>query len=148
MTFITKTTLLLVTARVFAVKARAVRLIYFLIAVQLLFNLPIQVIKIVICTPIASYWDHNIPSKHCLPQRQIFFLDTSLALAADLIILIIPIPLTWKLQMHWRRKLRVIALLGLGGIAVGATGYRAYLVVKFSTSEDVTGDFIIINLLV
>ena len=134
------------TARVFDVKATAVRAIYIVIAVIGIIYLPLQIVKIMICIPIASFWDPQIPSVHCMPQSKLFYLDIALALVTDTIILIIPIPLTWNLRMPWKRKLRVIALLGLGGIAVVTTVYRAYLLVKFETSEDITSNFLTLNL--
>lgn len=82
-----------------------------------------------------------MPGK-CLKQPRIFIADISLAILTDLIILVIPIVLIWPLRASPRKKLKMVVMLGAGGVAVGVTSYRLYAVIAYLTSTDVTSDFV------
>lgn len=136
----TKVTLLLLVARVFAVMEKVVRGIYIFIIALFVAYLPIQIAKVCSCTPIPSYWDPTI-SGTCVDARKLFVCDLAIAIITDLTILILPIPLTWSLSFSWKRKVKIGVLLGAGGAAVAVTSYRMYLVIQFLGSEDATYDF-------
>ncbi|KAH7007861.1 uncharacterized protein B0I36DRAFT_370643 [Microdochium trichocladiopsis] len=139
-TYVTKVTLLLLVARVFAVMEKVVRGIYIFIIALFLAYLPIQLVKMFICTPIASYWDPNIAGT-CLEMRKVFVSDLCLAIITDTTILILPIPLTWSLSFSWKKKIKIGVLLGAGGAATAVTTYRLYLVIQYLDSVDSTYDF-------
>ena len=130
-------------ARIFMVKERVARGIYIFIGGLLVAYLPIQFVKIFVCSPIRAYWDTSAKGS-CLNQTQIFLADISLAILTDFVILIMPIPLIWSLRASRWKKIKVAVLLGAGGAATAATTYRQVLAVQFMTSEDVTTDFAII----
>lgn len=49
--------------------------------------------------------------------------------------------------MSWQRKLKIVFLLGAGGVATATTIYRLYKLVEFQESEDVASDFVLLDLL-
>jgi hypothetical protein len=65
----------------------------------------------------------------------------------DIAVLAIPIPLIYTLQMSLKKRLRIMALLGAGGIATGANVVRLILVVQTTSASDETVTFIRFNLL-
>lgn len=136
-----KVTLLLVIARVFAVKESVARGIYIFIFALLVAYIPIEIPKILICNPIRAFWDADVPGT-CLNQRKIFIADISLAIITDIIILVAPIWLIWPLRQPLRKKVKIVFLLGAGGIATASTVFRLYLAIKFVHSTDVTYDFV------
>ncbi|KAL9567484.1 hypothetical protein ACKAV7_008434 [Fusarium commune] len=138
--YFTKVTLLLLISRVFAVKERVARSIHVFIVMLFVAYLPVQIVKIVICIPIRAYWDPSVDGR-CLNQRKIFLFGLALAIFTDFVILLVPIPLTWSLRVSLRKKVKIIALLGAGGVATGMTILRMYKAVKFIDSNDVTADF-------
>ncbi|KXJ93534.1 hypothetical protein Micbo1qcDRAFT_161544 [Microdochium bolleyi] len=138
--YVTKVTLLLLVARVFAVMERVVKGIHIFIIALFFAYLPIQIVKIIACNPIPSYWDPDITG-HCLDQRKMFVSDLCLAIITDVTILVLPIPLTWSLSFPWKKKLKIALLLGAGGAATAVTTYRLYLVIMFLGSTDATYDF-------
>lgn len=147
MAYMTKVTLLLMTARVFAMKETVARAIYIFIVVLGLAYLPVQLIKTFICTPIYAYWEVDVPGATCLPQRKVFISDLCLAILTDFIVLLLPIPLTYSLRLPMFKKIKVVALLGIGGAAVALVIYRMYLVISlFEDSTDVTSDFVVLDL--
>ena len=74
-------------------------------------------------------------------QTTIFIADTSFAVLTDAVILVLPIFLAWSLRVPFLKKLKVIVMLGAGGVAVGVTIYRAVLVVEYEHTENYTQDF-------
>lgn len=145
--YFTKVTLLLVIARVFTVVDRVARAIRVFIFVLLIAYLPIQILKTIICLPIRSFWELSMDGK-CLNQTRIFIADIALAILTDIIILVIPVLLLWPLRTSWKKKLKMAVMLGAGGIAVGVTSYRMYVVVAFLKTTDVTSDFVVQNITV
>lgn len=66
----------------------------------------------------------------------------------DIAVLIIPIPLVYTLQMSFKKRLRIMAMLGAGGIATGASVVRLVIVLSTNTSAgDETITFTRFNLL-
>jgi hypothetical protein len=145
--FFTKVTLLLLIARVFTVKTGVTYAIYAFILVLALAYIPIEITKIDICNPIQSYWNPTVDGK-CLDQRKIFLADLGVAITTDFVILVVPIPLTWKMRTGWQKKLKIVGMLGAGGSALGVTIYRLVLVIKSTNAQgQAHSDFILLDLL-
>ena len=66
------------------------------------------------CHPIAFYWDLTIPDGRCENQTNIFLATATLNLFLDVIIVLMPIPVVWSLQMSTVRKIAVTAIFGMG----------------------------------
>ncbi|KAK2055741.1 hypothetical protein LY76DRAFT_661452 [Colletotrichum caudatum] len=144
--YFTKVTLLLFEARVFEVRQRTARGIRIFIITLLISYIPIQAVKTVICLPISAFWDPHTPEAKCLNQRKIFIADMSLAILTDVVIVVLPIPLLWGLRLPFWKKIKIMTLVGAGGIATAVTVYRMYLVVQFLGSKDVTADFVVLDI--
>lgn len=147
MAYSTKVALLLLIARVFSINRRFAKGIYIFIIALGIAYIPLQIAKILMCIPVAAYWNPDIPNAKCLNYREVFVADLSVAIFTDFFILFAPVPLTWKLSMPLRKKIKIVLLLGAGGCATSVTIYRTYKVVKFQHSEDVTSDFVMIDVL-
>ena len=80
-------------------------------------------------------------------QRILFTADTCMSAVSDLAILSLPIPLTWSLKVPLKKKLKIIALLGAGGVATASSIVRLVLVVYLGDSTDLTTSFVRFNLL-
>ncbi|KAJ9413348.1 hypothetical protein QL093DRAFT_2570059 [Fusarium oxysporum] len=96
-------------------------------------------IKIFICWPISAYWKGE--TDKCLNQSAIIFADTIISAISDLVILLLPTPLTWSLQLSRRKRLRVIGILCAGGVATAFSIYRLAMILhegNHSTHEDVS----------
>ncbi|CEF84523.1 hypothetical protein FGSG_13487 [Fusarium graminearum PH-1] len=139
--FFTKATILLLMARVFAVEPRVSKGIRIFIWALLVAYVPIQILRIVNCYPIRTYWDPKVHNAHCLNQRKIFFSDLSLSIVTDLIILLVPIPLTCRLNLSVGKRIKIVLLLGAGGIATALTLFRVVKAVDFLNSDDITVDY-------
>lgn len=70
------------------------------------------------CTPVQYYYDKDLDG-HCMPgQVQFFQAMGSIALVEDVIILCLPIPVFWRLQINRRQKIALILVFSLGGLCV------------------------------
>ncbi|KAJ5085165.1 hypothetical protein N7532_009936 [Penicillium argentinense] len=87
----------------------------------------------------TAYWrvsekDHAT----CLNQPGVIIADSIISFVTDIAIFAFPVALTWSLQMPIWKKIRVIFLLGLGGIAVAFSLYRLVLGVRESNNPNET----------
>lgn len=144
--FLTKVSLLWIMTRVFSPYRKAVLFIYVFLAVMLLYYIPAVIVKIRICDPIARFWDGSITHGSCLDQSAIIMADAVVSVVSDMIILILPLPLTLSLQMPMRKKIRVMGILGAGGLACASSVVRLILILKTGQSKDGTWSFMRINM--
>ncbi|KAF7125904.1 hypothetical protein CNMCM5793_002263 [Aspergillus hiratsukae] len=143
--FLTKVSLLWIMTRVFSPYRKAVLFIYVFLVIMLLYYIPAVIVKIRICNPIARFWDESI-NGDCLDQSAIIMADAVVSVVSDMIILILPLPLTLSLQMPMRKKLRVMGILGAGGLACASSVVRLILILKTGQSKDGTYSFMRINM--
>ncbi|EOD46997.1 putative cation diffusion facilitator 1 protein [Neofusicoccum parvum UCRNP2] len=80
------------------------------------------------CHPIQDNWGVKpLPSKNCTFKVQNLLVTVTLNVITDAIILIIPIPMLWRLKVTWSRKLAIAALLSSGIFVIAAAVIRAVL---------------------
>ncbi|KAI0165385.1 hypothetical protein GGR52DRAFT_581989 [Hypoxylon sp. FL1284] len=65
------------------------------------------------CMPIPFFWDRSIPGE-CLDSDLIGWMNAVGNLVTDLIVLVLPIPVVWRLNLKRGRKWAVIGIFGLG----------------------------------
>lgn len=58
----------------------------------------------------------------------ILIADTVMSVVSDLVILALPMPLLWSMQMPVKKKLGIAALLGAGGVATATSIVRLVLI--------------------
>ncbi|EEH23232.2 hypothetical protein PABG_05443 [Paracoccidioides brasiliensis Pb03] len=144
--FLTKASILLILTRVFAPYRKTVRFIYIYFGVLLAYYIPAIIVKIRICIPISHFWMGQTSNGSCLDERAIILADAIISVVSDLTILILPLLLTHSLKMSLRKKIRVIGILGAGGLACASSIVRLVLIVQRGKAEDQTYVFMQINL--
>ncbi|UPL02206.1 hypothetical protein LCI18_013140 [Fusarium solani-melongenae] len=104
------------------------------------------------CRPIAAFYEpEKYPGVKCLDTNVTYFVPYTLNvqnMTTDLLILGLPLPVIWSLQMTVQRRLGVLAVLTTGGSAVLTSGLRAIILYEFATSPDFTwslGEMVIIS---
>lgn len=141
MTLFTKYALLSILIRIFKPYKGKIIFIYVLLGCLTVYYITAEGIKLGMCEPVEAFWNHNIKG-FCLDQQAAFLSDSVISVVTDLIILILPLPLTWSLQMPLAKKLRVIGMLSAGGLATAFSIYRLVLVITQGASKDMTMFFI------
>lgn len=96
----------------------------------------VLIVRIFLCTPVSAYWIPN--SGRCVDILALFIVDSFVSLITDAAIIILPIILTWPLRLSIAQKVKVVAILGAGGMATVSNIYRICLLFTSGTSTDKT----------
>ncbi|KAL4964939.1 uncharacterized protein BDV14DRAFT_173994 [Aspergillus stella-maris] len=145
MALLTKIALLSILTRIFAPYKSKVYFIYGFLAAITIYYVIAEIIKIRMCDPVPGYWTQD-PDAKCLDQRAALIADSVISMVSDILILVLPLPLTWSLQMSRNKKLRVIGMLSAGGLATAFSIYRLILVLRDGSSRDMTIVFVCVIL--
>lgn len=86
----------------------------------------INCLAIFTCWPVSKSWK-KIPG-HCADTQHTFLAATTTNIFADVVLLVLPIPMLWKLHLETNRK---VALLG-----IFVCGYWYVIVAAISTAEN------------
>lgn len=70
------------------------------------------------CRPLAYYWDRSIPKGYCTNDNLIGYSITSVNIVTDVIVLLMPLPWLWGLQVNLMKRLAIIGLFVLGSLYV------------------------------
>ncbi|KAF7718718.1 Uncharacterized protein PECH_004300 [Penicillium ucsense] len=81
------------------------------------------------CQPVAHVYDSSIEGT-CIAQGVFYVSTAALNLFTDVIVMAIPIIITWKLQMPVRQKLAVCLILCLGGVATAIGVWRLVILTR------------------
>ncbi|KAJ5766807.1 uncharacterized protein N7511_004423 [Penicillium nucicola] len=87
------------------------------------------------CHPVAYVYDQTIPGGKCINQGAFYVSTAALNLFTDLMVLSIPIIITWRLQMPLRRKIAVCIILCLGGVATAIGVWRIIILANAFISK-------------
>ncbi|KAL3430143.1 hypothetical protein BDV09DRAFT_199905 [Aspergillus tetrazonus] len=145
MALLTKIALLSILVRIFSPYKHRVRFIYGFLAAITIYYVIAEIVKIRMCDPVPGYWTLD-PHAKCLDQRAALIADSVISMVSDILILILPLPLTWSLQMSRNKKLRVVGMLSAGGLATAFSIYRLILVLRDGSSPDITIFFVCVIL--
>lgn len=67
-----------------------------------------------ICRPFAMNWDQTIPGGKCGSQQHFYFAMGIVNIATDVVMLALPMPFLFKLQLPLRKKLAVMGMFAIG----------------------------------
>ncbi|OJI88361.1 hypothetical protein ASPTUDRAFT_195907 [Aspergillus tubingensis CBS 134.48] len=82
------------------------------------------------CSPVTYVYDFSIPNGSCINQGAFYVATAATYLFTDVLVLSIPIIITWGLQMPLRRKVAVCVVLCMGAVATGVGVWRIVLLVQ------------------
>lgn len=74
-----------------------------------------------LCQPFAFTWDQSIPGGHCGNQVLSYQITGALNLVTDLMVLTMPMPYLWKLEMRVSQKVPLMAVFAVGLLYVPPT---------------------------
>ena len=66
------------------------------------------------CNPVRQQWERTVPGGWCIQWIAALIAFAVMNTALNFVILILPTPLIWRLQMRLRRKVAVFVILALG----------------------------------
>lgn len=68
------------------------------------------------CLPISSFWQPSV-KHHCIDQVKFYIVHGSLNFVSDLFVVLMPMPILWRLHLPAGRKWKLLVLFLLGGLA-------------------------------
>lgn len=75
------------------------------------------------CTPIEGAWNFEVQPK-CISVMKVYYFSTAFSILTDILLVVVPLPLFWKLKLPVREKWIVTVLFGLGLFASVASIMR------------------------
>ncbi|KAL8811274.1 MAG: hypothetical protein Q9200_001935 [Gallowayella weberi] len=75
------------------------------------------------CTPVSFYWTRT-GNGHCVNEMAVLYSSAGLTIFTDILMLLLPVPIIWRLQMEKAKKIGVIGIFLLGGFVCVATIVR------------------------
>jgi hypothetical protein len=112
------------------------RIIQGLIVVLILTIVPFEIETIFACRPIHVYWDENRPPSKCINDLAGLFVNGSVNIFADVVIMVIVLPRVYELKLHSRQRWALIGVVLLGALAVAAGIIRMVLVSTMLAKPD------------
>ena len=111
-----KISLVLFYRRLFHVNCRFRTLAEFYIGALVIFGICGICTTVFACRPINAYWDKTITTAQCLSYLKVYLAWTVVGLCTDLMTLIMPLPLLWRLQLPLKQKMSLSIIFVLGGM--------------------------------
>jgi hypothetical protein len=89
------------------------------------------------CRPIIRAFDKDTPGT-CIDTAKFWFANAGFSIATDVLILLLPMPLVWKLEVPAAQKVALVAVFAVGIFAVITSCLRVTTLDLFATSPDNT----------
>ena len=99
--------------RVFGINQRFRWALYTVLAIWTLYvvvNIPVIIFQ---CTPVHKAWDGEVKG-HCLNLIKLGVASGYINIVTDFLILLLPIPMVWSLQLSRNLRLAIIAIFATG----------------------------------
>jgi hypothetical protein len=96
------------------------------LVLNVIFYLTLVLFQFLVCQPLEAAWNPFVPGK-CLADRFVMhIISAAINTASDLILIMLPQPVIWSLNMNWRRQLGLSAvfLVGAGYVSLYCTAAR------------------------
>lgn len=75
------------------------------------------VVDIFQCSPIAGAWDFSV-SRTCVDIHAVGIAGSAVSIADDIVLLVLPLPWIWSLQLKATTRVGLIVIFGLGSLYV------------------------------
>lgn len=77
------------------------------------------------CVPVAKFWDSDLDG-YCLDREALWFSNSAMHIASDLVILFLPIPVIKTLQLPRRQRIALMMVFALGGLYVISSSWTLF----------------------
>ncbi|KAF2853080.1 hypothetical protein T440DRAFT_356896, partial [Plenodomus tracheiphilus IPT5] len=96
-------------------------------ACELAYAIATYVTGLTICKPIGSFWGPSIEGRHCGDREALFLWHGVQNLIYDVLLVGLPMPLVWRLQLPVYKRVSLIGIFGLGFCICAITLSRVVL---------------------
>lgn len=89
---------------------------------------------IFICVPVEKLWYPDLPG-HCIDQVGTWIANAASTLISDVVILLLPVPQVWRLQLRLAEKIALTLAFSLGFFVVFVSAYRTSVLFTYSNKD-------------
>ncbi|KAF3046373.1 hypothetical protein E8E12_005915 [Didymella heteroderae] len=105
---------------------------------NVMFYIALFLFQFLACRPLARAWNPLVAGTCVKDKMVLHIVSASINTASDLIIMILPQPVIWRLELSTKRKWGLSAVFLLGGLACAASAIRLYYAIRLYQSTDQT----------
>ncbi|KID75583.1 uncharacterized protein G6M90_00g046370 [Metarhizium brunneum] len=87
-----------------------------------------------ICVPVEKLWRPAVEGR-CVSELGVWLANASSTIFSDVVILLLPIPQVWRLQLKTLEKVGLTLVFGLGFFAVFASSFRTWVLFNYSKHD-------------
>lgn len=72
--------------------------------------------SVLFCIPVHDFWlsPERGRKGRCLPKAVVWFLNAGLQIGTDAWVVLLPVPVLWRLRVAWRTRVGVLGVFGVG----------------------------------
>ena len=82
------------------------------------YGLSVTAVAIFACRPARAFYDESVKADYCIDDVSFYYAQAALNVATDVLVIALPIPVTWRLRLTVRKRLEIMLLFVLGGVYV------------------------------
>ncbi|PIA98794.1 hypothetical protein CB0940_02363 [Cercospora beticola] len=101
--------------------------VYATMALTATFSLVLMLCLAFACIPLKRVWDPTITEGHCINRGNVFMATAGLNAATDIIMLFLPMPIVFKLQVPRVQKIGLVVIFSVGSITAATSIVRLVL---------------------
>ncbi|KUJ18461.1 uncharacterized protein LY89DRAFT_569212, partial [Mollisia scopiformis] len=123
------------------------RVIYATVIFNIFFAIAFIMTALLQCEPISYYWK-KWDGEHqgiCLDNNALAWSNAAINIAADIWLLGLPMTQLVTLKLHWKKKISVGMMFGVGAFVTVVSILRLHSLVLFSNSQNPTWDYVAVG---
>ncbi|KAA8573622.1 hypothetical protein EYC84_005205 [Monilinia fructicola] len=124
----------------FLILAFASRILYQVSLMTLISTIPLTLIVVLQCDPIAAQWDFSIPVNYCLDPLPGIIAFTACSVFSDAALIVFAVPRVLPLRISKRQKATLVAIVSFGVLVIVAALVRFVRSKPIFTERDHTWD--------
>ncbi|VUC32030.1 unnamed protein product [Clonostachys rosea] len=111
---------------------------YTMLWVNVAYYVAIKFAENLSCIPQAHIWDKTLAGGKCINEKALVTSTCIINLISDVLILVVPQSIIWKLNMNKARKIGISIIFGVGLLGCVAAALRVWTSAKYLSSTDST----------
>ncbi|KAK4501881.1 hypothetical protein PRZ48_007690 [Zasmidium cellare] len=115
-------------------------IVYFVIGLNLCYGIAFVLVSVFQCWPISFAWTHwhGETVGRCNNINAQGWASAAFNVILDIIVLALPMPMLWKMQLNKRKKFLVMLMFGVGGFVTVVSILRLQVLIEFGDSSNLT----------
>ena len=110
-----------------------------ILAAAIMYCIASVAVTIFQCRPLIRAFDKTVPGS-CIDTAKFWYANAGFSIATDVIILLLPMPLVWKLEVPIAQKVALMAVFAIGVFVVITSCLRVTTLDILATTPDQTYD--------